>query len=450
MLNSTLLSSFGLEARVDQANLILYTLAACAVTDILYLLTAVFFVWMWGEGQPSVWEYLVALGRRFLLWSWSALLILLVGLQVGDQYLLVSFAVMLFVVIMSAYGSVKDTREQIVQGGPFPLLSTAAVEKKQVIVVTGANTGIGKETVKQLAGGATAAHPDSTIFLLCRSVSKGEAAAEEIRSHYYSERTSCCRLHVVECDLSSFASVRRAAADIKAAHNSIDILINNAGVMMKDLSYTEDGHEMCLQANFLGHFLLTSLLLPHITTAVINLTSSTYSLAVNNFDADRLDDLQCQGERAYTLFGQYAATKWCNILHTVRLSQMYNTIFSAAIHPGLVRTEVVRNMPRHLKIPNEVFARVLQTLQKTPAQGAWCTVHVATTAAACTNDSSSQRGQYWVNRKPQPLVVEENKVHRQAAAVWDWACQQVGLTAIELERMNAVQSSTSPDSKKSQ
>lgn len=467
------------------AVLTIYALTAvCAALDIVYCLAAVLFVRMWGEGQPTALEAMVALGRRLLLWVGSFLFI--VGLEVQDNDYLLAGMISI-VVLLVTWKGIQQTRRTTIEGGPPPDLSRLKNAKKQVIVITGANTGIGKETVEQLAG---ALHPESTILLLCRSVSKGEAAVAEIV-----REASCCKLQVVQCDLTSFASVRKAVAEImthaEAAANSnnnnnskIDVLINNAGVMMKDLSYTEDGHETCLQANFLGHFLLTALLLPHTTTAVVNVTSSTYRLAVNNNDFDNycsnLDEMQCKikkGQpctRTYSLFGQYAVTKWCNILHTVHLAESYSHVLTtaAAIHPGLVRTDVVRNMPWYLRIPNNVFAVVLQTLQKTPAQGAWCTVHVVAAAAmaphdcddATDNNSQSQKQSqtvnghhqqkdyYWVNRRPQALiggggVDKGNTVQRQAATVWEWATQQVGLTPTELERLNENKaSSTLPPS----
>ena len=104
--------------------------------------------------------------------------------------------------------------------------------------------GIGKETVRQLADGIPA---DATIFLPCRSVSKGHAAAEEIRTSSVSTNASrpslVVVLHVIECDLTSFASVRNAVSEILKLHPLIDAVINNAGVMTQDLHHTLEGHE---------------------------------------------------------------------------------------------------------------------------------------------------------------------------------------------------------------
>jgi hypothetical protein len=229
-------------------------------------------------------------------------------------------------------------------------------------------------------------------------------------------------------------------------------------------------------------------LLPVISAAIVNLTSSTYPLAdfhvfqkysttpQQNEDKSskspqqlqQLDDyLQCKhGQRKYTMFGQYATTKWCSILHTLYLAENYSGCSSssrstrktvAAIHPGLVRTDVVRNMPWYLKLPNTVFGGVVATLQKTPDQGAWCTVHVVALAATASSSSGTDNDDddkhrntpinrsgsyYWVNRQSQPLVVPLDQARQQAAAVWEWAVQQVGLTATECEQLLAVATTT--------
>jgi hypothetical protein len=139
-------------------------------------------------------------------------------------------------------------------------------------------------------------------------------------------------------------------------------------------------------------------------------------------------DQQQQPEQLqnYTLFGQYAATKWMNILHTRYLHDHLPHIFTAAVHPGLVRTDVVRNMPWYLRIPNTLFATILATLQKTPAAGAWGTLHVTFPRGEEDGSHHLPSGAYWVNRTPQPLIVQDDGVvQQQAIKVWNWCCEVV-------------------------
>jgi NAD(P)-dependent dehydrogenase (short-subunit alcohol dehydrogenase family) len=397
------------------------------------------------------------------------------------------------------YNNVQRTRRIIVNGGSPPDISQLATglirtvqnfssgdnhqneddddknnkQQKQrntfTVVITGANTGIGKETVQQIVEVCMAAKVkqqqqlDVHIFLLCRSIAKGNQAIQDIILRtittkqqdsnnaivVWDENSVSSMMQVIPCDLTSFSSVRSAVQTLLEQTTYIHVLINNAGVMMKDMVLTDDGFETCVQANVLGHFLLTALLLPHVHNThgrIVNLTSSTYRLALPTFDPDRLDALsfrnmkekldtnknnnnkkkQEEHTQKYTLFGQYAATKWMNILHTRYLHDHVPFLFTAAVHPGLVRTDVVRNMPWYWRIPNAAFAIVVAALQKTPAGGAWGTLHVI----VC-DPRMYPSGAYWVNRKPQPLCIVEKEeeqdatVQQQAEKVWNWCCETV-------------------------
>lgn len=411
--------------------------AAC---DVLYYVAAWCFVAMWFENHPIL-PLVRGLLRRLFQYALILSLLFSLALDKTNNNSAITptqnVATVLWVcgAILTAILSLcgwRNTRKRIVEGGPYHAPSALLEKQTKVIVVTGANTGIGKETVEILA---TSFSKESTILLLCRSVSKGEIAIANIQANLAKQqkKKTCCVLQVVACDLSSLQSVRDAAEIIHRDYKTVNILINNAGVMLNDLTYTKDGYESCLQANYLGHFLLTSLLMPYITERIVNLTSSTYRLAIPSFDAENLDDLNCQnGRRKFSLFGQYAATKWCNILHTISLSYKFPTIKSCAVHPGLVRTSVVRNMPWYLKIPNTLFAVILAQMQKTPFQGAWCTIYTATT-------EEIKNGCYWMNRTKQCLCLQDsNVINDQAEKVWLWSCRQVNLTEKELLDLQTV------------
>lgn len=417
------------------------TAATAGGLDLGYSLSAFLFNWGWHEGTLGA-SIVIRHGLIWLILAALAVLLWQIGSVPGPVWIVCGVVTVLF----AAY-NILETRREIVQGGKPPLTAAKKAERK-VIVITGANTGIGLETARQLVG----YYPDSLIVLLCRSRAKGEAAARDIlENNSQNKNNNCPNIEIVECNLSNFASVRRAAYEIRQRNSSIDILINNAGVMLKNTSRTVDEHEACLQANHLGHFLLTALLLPILRERLLIVSSSTYRLAANKNFTVSTDYLECKS-RDYTLFGQYAVTKLCNIMHAIYLKEV---VFTAAIHPGLVRTDVVRNMPWFMRVSNDVFGFLLSTLQKTPAQGAWNTVYLATTTATTTaalstgeeeEEEEAKTGLYWVNRKPQPLL-HKMDIEFLAKELWDWSVDQVQLTPQERAALDAA---LQRDCKKSQ
>ena len=214
-------------------------------------------------------------------------------------------------------------------------------------VITGANTGLGYETAAALA--AKGAH----VVLAVRNLDKGKDAAHRIE-----QATPGARVELQELDLTSLASVRDAADQLKADHESIDLLINNAGVMFTPKTATKDGFELQFGTNHLGHFAFTGLLLDRVLAApgsrVVTVSSTGHRL----IDAIRFDDLQW--ERSYNRFRAYGQSKLANLLFTYELQrrlQGTNTI-AAAAHPGGSNTELMRNLPQLVQ-PLAALARPL-------------------------------------------------------------------------------------------
>ena len=278
-----------------------------------------------------------------------------------------------------------ETRMDDVVGGPDPHRKFGTDPlKEKIVMITGSNAGIGKETARQIAQMGA-----SKIILACRSPKRGQEAMEELKESQ-SDKKIKTQYIVLQCDLGNFECVKTAVAELKNRQlkdiPKIDILILNAGVMMNDHVMTKDNCETMMQANVLGHFLLTRflmeqrLLVPNKNNPprVLHLTSSTHQIAVQSHGKLDLDDLFCTKSRKYTLFGQYGQTKLGNIFLARELARRYSgSLVSLAVHPGIVRTDVTRNMPTYLKYPNQWLGAIIQMYQKTVNQGAWNSVYSA-------------------------------------------------------------------------
>lgn len=179
----------------------------------------------------------------------------------------------------------------------------------KVYIITGSNTGLGFETAKQIVA------MGGTVILACRSKEKASAAKAQIM-HF----TNCHekQLVVLTLDLCAFGSTRKFVDDFISLGLPLNVLINNAGVMMQDRQLTPDGYEVVFTANHLSHFLLTNLLLPELEKTngrVVNVTSSLHK-SLNAFNFDNV-----MSERSYSLFGTYSQSKLANILFTTELQR---------------------------------------------------------------------------------------------------------------------------------
>src|SRR5215210_3478911 len=230
-------------------------------------------------------------------------------------------------------------------------------------VITGANTGLGYETAAALA--AKGAH----VVLAVRNLDKGREAAERITA-----ATPGASVALQELDLTSLDSVRTAADELRDANDTIDLLINNAGVMMTPKSTTKDGFELQFGTNHLGHFALTNLLLDRVLAAPGSRIVTVSSVGHRFARGIRFDDLQW--ERDYSRVGAYGQAKLANLMFTYELQrrlQGTKTIVVAA-HPGGSNTELARNLP----IAIRGLATVLAPLMQGPPMGALPTLRAAT------------------------------------------------------------------------
>jgi NAD(P)-dependent dehydrogenase (short-subunit alcohol dehydrogenase family) len=232
----------------------------------------------------------------------------------------------------------------------------------KVCIVTGANTGIGKETARGLlARGAT-------VILACRDLGKGELARAELAT------SNKGTVRVLQLDLASFASIRSFASTVRAEHQRVDILVNNAGVWTTERGTTAQGFETTFGVNHVGTFLLTQELLPLVQAAdagrIVVLSSKLH-------DQGKMvwDDLHFE-RRKYNGPSAYNQSKLANVLFTNALARrlldtVENRVTVNAVHPGVVATELARDYPPFL-------VKIFHLFLLSPAEGAACSLHVAT------------------------------------------------------------------------
>lgn len=224
---------------------------------------------------------------------------------------------------MAAFGS-QTTTTEVLEGIDLT---------GKVAIVTGASGGLGAETARALVS------KGCSVTIAARDLSRAEAMAEEIRSS-----TGNNNVEVGELELDKPDSVRKFAADYLASHDTLNILINNAGVMACPLNRTKEGWEMQFATNHMGHFLLTCLLSPLLINGaparVVNLSSGGHNFAPVDFDDIHFN------HRDYDKFASYGQSKTANILFSIELDNRLKDrgVRTNAVHPGVIMTDLGRHM----------------------------------------------------------------------------------------------------------
>ena len=252
--------------------------------------------------------------------------------------------------------------------------------RDRVIVITGGNAGIGKETAVGLA------QKGATVVITARDQQRGAAALEEIRGRTGRDDE---RLVVMPLDLASFASIRAFASDLLDRSDRLDVLVNNAGLVLRQRRETADGFETTFGVNHLGHFLLTDLLLDRLrageSARIVNVSSDAHKQARNGLDFDDL-----QSTRRYRGFAVYSKSKLANILFTRELARRLDgtNVTVNALHPGFVASRFGRDGDTGRL--GDVAMLVTRPFAINAAQGALTSIHVASSP-----DVDGITGQYW-------------------------------------------------------
>ncbi|KAM4831804.1 retinol dehydrogenase 12 isoform X1 [Urocitellus parryii] len=262
----------------------------------------------------------------------------------------------------------------------------------KVVVITGANTGIGKETARELA------RRGARVYIACRDVLKGESAASDIRAD-----TKNSQVLVRKLDLSDTKSIRAFAEGFLA------------GVMLCPYSKTADGFETHLGVNHLGHFLLTHLLLERLKESaparVVNLSS-----VVHHIGKIRFHDLQ--GEKRYCSGFAYCHSKLANVLFTRELAKRLQGtgVTTYAVHPGIVSSELVRH-----SFLLCLFWRLFSPFVKTTREGAQTSLH-----CALAEGLEPLSGKYFSDCK-RTWVSPRARNNKTAERLWKVSCELLGI-----------------------
>ncbi len=251
----------------------------------------------------------------------------------------------------------------------------------KVCIVTGSNSGIGKETAFALA------EMGATVVMAVRDADKGESARAEIL-----EQTGNTKTDLMICDVACLESIRQFAKEFTEKYDRLDVLINNAGCTIHKRQVTIDGFERTLAVNYLGPFFLTHELLPILKSSapsrVINLTSGIHFRAKVDFD-----DLQ--NECKYRAMDAYGAAKLMVVMYTYELARrLEGTGVSVnAVHPGFAATSMGSNMGA---LRYKIMFKIVRPLQISAKKGAETSVCVATSP-----ELEGVTGKYFAKSKEQ-------------------------------------------------
>ncbi|MCP5099954.1 MAG: SDR family oxidoreductase [Chloroflexi bacterium] len=249
----------------------------------------------------------------------------------------------------------------------------------KVVLVTGANSGIGKVTAREIA------KMGATVVMVARSAERGKQALADVKAASGSET-----VHLMLCDFSSQQSIYQFADAFKADYDRLDVLVNNAGAVFTSRQETVDGYEMTFALNHMGYFLLTHLLLDLLKASaparIVNVSSAAHQSGAVDFE-----DLQ--RKNGYSGMQVYGESKMMNILFTNELARRLNgtAVTANSLHPGFVRT----NFGKNNNILMRLLMPVAQLFAINEVKGAATQIYLATSP-----EVDGVTGQYFDKSKP--------------------------------------------------
>jgi NAD(P)-dependent dehydrogenase (short-subunit alcohol dehydrogenase family) len=279
----------------------------------------------------------------------------------------------------------------------------------RICLVTGASSGIGRETAAGLA------RMGATVVMTARDPARGEAALEYVRS-----RSPGASAASMIADFASLDSVRRLAEDFRARYHRLHVLVNNAGAYNTRRSVTVDGFETTFAVNYLAHFLLTNLLLDALKAGAPSRIVNVSSVIHGSVGLD-LDDLN--SERGYRGMRTYARSKLAIVLFTYELARRLEGtgVTANCLHPGVVRSGFGLNNRGPVGAVFRVFHAIAPPFILTPSRGADTPIYLASSP-----EVEGVTGKYFVRRKVTPtsrLSRDETLARR----LWEISEKMVGL-----------------------
>jgi NAD(P)-dependent dehydrogenase (short-subunit alcohol dehydrogenase family) len=272
----------------------------------------------------------------------------------------------------------------------------------KVAMVTGANSGIGIVTARELADRG------ATVVIVCRDRERGEAALTEIKA-----RSGNNAVELMLCDLASQKSIREFAEEFKRTHDRLDVLVNNAGVYIRNRAVVEGNLETTFAVNHLAYFLLTNLLLDVITRGasarIVNVASGAHTYGRIDFD-------NLQGEKNYNGVRAYANSKLANILFTYELARRLSStrVTANCLHPGAVATGIFRALPKFVEA-------IIKLVTLSPEKGAETSIYLASSP-----DVDGVTGKYFI-KKTETRSSPESYNEDTARKLWTVSAQLTGL-----------------------
>jgi len=280
------------------------------------------------------------------------------------------------------------------------------MDKNSVVIVTGGNSGMGKAISIEIA------KTGAKVVMLCRNKARGEKALKEVQT--LSGNNS---VQLILCDLGSRKSIEDFCSEFKQNYQRLDVLVNNAGVILPGRHETIDGNELQFGVNHLGHFLLTNLLLDILITSrparIVNVTSGAHKIGKIHFDDINL-------KKNYKLWRAYGQSKLAIVLFTYELADRLKDkgVTVNCLHPGAVATNMGINRDTNF---GTLITRMLKPFFQTPKQGAETTIYLATSP-----EVEGETGKFYYRKKAIP---SSKRSYDKAIGkkLWDLSEEMTGL-----------------------
>lgn len=279
--------------------------------------------------------------------------------------------------------------------------------ENRICMITGANSGIGKETAKTLAG------MGAYVIMVCRNEKKAQHAKQEII-----DETGHAGIEIMLADLAHQYDIREAAQAFNKKFDALDVLVNNAGIVASERRETPEGIERTFAINHLGPFLLTNLLMSALENAeqarIVNVSSEVHRLGASVFDINNL-----QLKTGYSPMKAYAVSKLCNIMFTHELAKRHDStsIKANALHPGVVSTQLADEASWWMKISYFLGGPFMRS----PKNGAQTSLYLAT-----SDEIDGISGKYFKNKRlanASPIAFNDDLTNQ----LWEMSEELTGL-----------------------